>query len=360
MSVEIGERVAGLLPPTHTQREVALQIGMTPDAFSRALNGKRGFAAIELAKLADLLDADLHFLITGEANPRRVLAAARHTFDHSTKEHRLPAVEEDVPHLETIVLAYEQVHGDCPASDVPASLSAARAALGEEFVRTFADRLDGLGVDVVRLKELSAAYSMFIGDRAVIALGATGSWFWENWSLAHELGHLSYQAASMNSGGPADQHCTEPEANAFAAELLLPESVMRTVDWASITERELAEFVWDRGVSTAALGRRLSALRLAAAGHVSVWAGQPTQRLLRRHLPVPTDEDQITRRMDAASTRRFPLALQDAHLGRIAAGSVRKDTLAWMLGVDPLTLEVDEPQPSVGLSADELSEVLGL
>jgi transcriptional regulator with XRE-family HTH domain len=38
-------------------REVAERIGMTPDAFSRALHGKRQFSSIELARLADLTAA---------------------------------------------------------------------------------------------------------------------------------------------------------------------------------------------------------------------------------------------------------------------------------------------------------------
>ena len=50
-------------PPKH--RDVAESIGMTADAFSRALNGKRQFSSIELARLADRIDADLHWLITG-------------------------------------------------------------------------------------------------------------------------------------------------------------------------------------------------------------------------------------------------------------------------------------------------------
>ena len=43
-------------PPKH--RDVADSIGMTADAFSRALSGKRQFSSIELARLADRIDAE--------------------------------------------------------------------------------------------------------------------------------------------------------------------------------------------------------------------------------------------------------------------------------------------------------------
>jgi len=360
MSADIGGRVAASLPLGPTQREIAAEIGMSPDAFSRALRGERGFAAVELARLADYLGQDLHFLITGQPDPARVIAAARHVFDHDTRSHKLPAVAKDVPHLEGVVLAYEQVQGDFRPSDVPVSIEAARVALGPDFVRTFADRLDGIDIDVVRLKEIDGAYSFRVGDRAVIALKATGNWFWENWSMAHELGHLVYQSQALSMGLPADQGSSEIAANAFAAELLLPEDFMRSITWSDLAAPQLATHVWNLGVSTDALVKRLNGLALPVSPEAASWASQPTQRLLRRHWRATEEGDPITSRMDAATARRFPLALQDAHLARIASGLVRKDTLAWMLGVDLGSLEVDEPTDESLISADTLARTLGL
>lgn len=48
--------------------------------------------------------------------------------------------------------------------------------------------------------------------------------------------------------------------------------------------------------------------------------------------------------MSDASARSFPNWLKDVHLEGIAGGRLQKRTLAWMLGVDPEALEVDEPQ----------------
>src|ERR1700737_2384592 len=89
----IGDRVLQRLEqvsPRPLRRDLAERIGMTPDAFSRALNGNRQFASIELARLADLLDADLHWLITGQPDPNRVSVAARHDFDHATGQRTIP------------------------------------------------------------------------------------------------------------------------------------------------------------------------------------------------------------------------------------------------------------------------------
>jgi hypothetical protein len=69
--------------------------------------------------------------------------------------------------------------------------------------------------------------------------------------------------------------------------------------------------------------------------------------------------DEITVRMDAASQRRFPLSLQEAHLELVASGTISTATLAWMLGIDAAALEVDVPEiPEVDVN--DLATALGL
>jgi hypothetical protein len=159
------------------------------------------------------------------------------------------------------------------------------------------------------------------------------------------------------SDAQASKH--EEAVNAFAAELLLPEEALTKVDWGSAGDEDLARYVWDWGVSTDALCRRLTALLGQAPERVAHWAAGPTQRLLRRHLSIDPDHDEITVRMDEASQRRFPLSLQEAHLDRVASGAIGRATLAWMLGIDAAALDVDSPEiPEV--DADELASALGL
>jgi hypothetical protein len=359
----IGDRALQSLErfrPRQLHRDLAERIGMTPDAFSRALSGKRQFASIELARLAVQIGADLHWLITGQPDPNRLSVAARHDFDHATGQRTIPGRAGDEQTLADIALAYRQAYpepGKVP--NWPKSPAGVREALGPDFVRPFADRLEKhLGIGVVRVAELSTAYSFTVGGRPVIAVPATGNWFRENWDIAHELGHLIEGHHDDGiSERDADQH--EATANAFAAELLLPTAELKNVGWDSLGDDDIARLVWLWGVSTDALCRHLSAVLGHAPERVFRWAAHPTQRLLRHHLPIESELDEITARMDAASQRRFPLILQEAHLELVASGAISTTTLGWMLGIDPDALEVDSPEiPQV--DADDLATALGL
>lgn len=359
----IGDRVLQSLEqvsPRPRHRDVAERIGMTPDAFSRALNGKRQFSSIELARVAEQVGADLHWLITGQPDPYRLSVAARHSFGHSDGSRTVPGRDDDQPVLADIALAYRQAHPEPKAvPDLPGSHASAREILGHGFVRPFADRLEKhLGVDVVRVAELSTAYSFTIGGRPVIAVPATGNWFRENWDIAHELGHL-IKRHHDNGLTPSIREQHEAAANAFAADLLLPEEDLKKINWESLGDEELAGLVWSWGVSTDALCRRLSAILGYTPKSAARWAGHPTQRLLRRHLRAESERDEITARMDAASQRRFPIRLQEAHLDLIASGTISTATLAWMLGIDAAALEVDSPEtPEVDVN--DLATALGL
>lgn len=347
--------------PDDLHRDIAQDIGMTPDAFSRALRDKRQFSSLELARLAERIDADLHWLITGTPDPNRLTVAARHNFDHETGERDIPGRNGDEATIQNIALAYRQAYREPEYPEpLPDHASKIRELLGEEFVRPFAERLEQqLGVDVVRMPDLSTAYSFTVGARRVIAIPATGNWFRENWSMAHELGHLVLGHHDEGlSADVSEKH--EASANAFAADLLLPEDVLGQFNWDHIGDPELADAVWWLGVSTDALARRLNSLHGYVPQQVAFWSGHPTQRLLRRCLMLDSaGDDVITQRMDIAAQRRFPLTLQEAHVAAIANGSLGKGTLAWMLGIDPDALEVDAPEvPEV--EADDLADALGL
>jgi len=349
--------------PTETQEQIAARIGMTADAFSRALNGKRGFAAVELARLADLLQTSMYWLTTGQRDPHEPLMVARHTFDQATLSRSvdwagLTRAVDDVR------LAYSQVALPSSPPVTAAGAREMRALLGEGFIAEFADRVEACaGVDVVRVKGVHTAVAMRLAGRSVIVMGETGNWFYQNWSLAHELGHFVLRHVVADAGTEVPEHVTdrqEADANAFAAELLLPADEVRGCDWAAMTAGDLAELVWGWGVSTDALATRLRALRIEVPAHVSLLLGERAQRLLRHHWSGNRETvDLITQRMDHAASRRFPSVLQAAHVEAIAAGRAPKATLAWMLGVEESEVEVDEP---VAESADlgELAQALGL
>jgi hypothetical protein len=261
----------------------------------------------------------------------------------------VPTFEEDKETLENIRVAY--VQAELPTQgleELPAAASGMRDLLGEGFVRPFIARIESeLRVDVVRVPELGTAYTAKIAGRSVIMIPAKGNWFRENWDLAHELGHL----VGLES---------EDEANAYAAELLLPAALTQKVDWETASQQTVADFLWETGVSTEALRNRLSSLGMANE-RIRALLDCATQALLRHARSWShAFGDQITERMDAAATRRFPLALQEAHEQKVEAGLLGPGYLAWMRGVSEVWI-ADEYEPhNGGPSVDELASELGL
>lgn len=355
----IGARVRQAMSQAGMQQKLlAERVGMTPDALSRALSGQRGFAAVEVAAIAAELGADVHELITGEPDPHRLVLSARHTFDHESGDRRVDGFDGDQALLADVRLAYAQVDPVPRGEDLRAGVEEVRRLLGTNFVRTFIDRLAEIGVDVVRIGGLSTAYSLTVEGRPLILLAESGNWFFENWSIAHELGHLAlgHEGVLPDSAG---FDAKEGAANAFAAELLLPEAHLRDLNWRHLTPSTVAEKVWEWGVSAEALRRRLDALALVPSDDVAEVLTWTTQKFLRRHWAGARRGDPISWRMTEAGERRFPAWIREAHLEQIARGAVGKGTLAWMLGVPAETLEVDEPEGAAELSDDALDALLG-
>jgi transcriptional regulator with XRE-family HTH domain len=338
---EIGARVRSKLAGK-TQAELASQVQMSADAMSRSLNGERGFSSVELALIAEALGADTHWLITGSEDPLRVRIAARHAFNEQTGERSVPGRAQDDEVLTSVALLYAQAYpgADHSTGSVPADADSMREALGPDFVRTFAERVEAaLGIDVVRVQGLSTAYSFTIGGRMVVLLPTNGNWFWSNFALAHELAHLAL--GHHDADGSGDNN--EAEANGFAAELLLPKNAMEAIDWAGISAADCAKFVWQAGVSVDFLSRRLSSLGLGSAAAVRTLDGRRMPGSLRPYLaalgeplmvtrgPFEVFVDPIDARMEAAAKRRFPQSLLTAHREAIDAGRLGAASLSWML-----------------------------
>lgn len=340
------------------QNETAAAVGMTTDALSRALNGQRGFGAVELAEIAQLVREDVHWLITGERDPYRVVASARHTVDADNGERAVSGAVPDNDELANIALAYEQ-SGTAPPTVLPSDADDAHAALGTNFVADFSNRLAAIGIDVIRIEQLSTAYSFTLSERAVIAINSSGNWFHQNWSLAHELGHLIARDVNVMPDHP-QVDTLEKQANKFAANLLLPEDNVTSLNWAEADESLVATFLWDYGISTHALRNRLVSLDISPSPAVQKCLDQKTQAVLRRHHPTlnSLSPDAITERMQSAAQRRFPEWLITAHTDGINSGRLHKATLAWMLDIDEAELEFDQPAPPALLTSDALSDLL--
>lgn len=375
IGLRVREAVDARFAGDRTQAEVAQSVDMTPDKFCRSMNGDRAFSSAELARIAHVLDADLHFLITGEPDPLRAVFAARHDYIPERAEYHNEGREDDRETREGVLLAYRQAMRWLATSEValPSTAKECREALGDGFVRDFADRVEErLGIDVVRIPGLTTDYSLTIAGQRAVLLKTEANWFRSNWSLAHELGHLCLGHHEVDATH-ADA-AVESAANAFAAELLLPAQTMRAINWATISPADVAAFVWDAGVSTAVLRNRMRTLQLSVSTDVAQGLSQTTQRFLRQH-PVAattatvlddsahhfvTFSDPIGDRMQRTAERRVPARLMKALRDGVEAGHLNNGTMAWLLGVDPQTLELDVPDQEQELSADDLVDMLGL
>ena len=345
---------------------------MSHDALSRALNGQRHFSAVELASLAELLDVDTHWLITGETDPFKVRLAARHLWADSSDGQRQNDDDIIARVVETYRTAYAGT-GKVPSSvgELPRDPSRLRKMLGVAYaegtaatgswktsaeVRYLADQVQNvLSVDIVRDPGLQTDYSFRIGEHAVVLLKSTTRWFRANWSIAHELAHL----ALGHHDGQWAKKSDEAPANAFAGEFLLPADQMRSVDWASMDKSAFALWLWDAGVSTQVMRHRIRELNLQVSEDVREAANETTPQLMRAHLGliwehVKSHNDPIWERENATTGRQFPEHLVAALTRRVEAGQADPNILAWVREV-PVD-DLDWPEPDIDAEHGEASE----
>jgi len=363
MATTIGDRVRDSIPAHVSQRRLAPEVGMTHDALSRAINGQRHFSAVELAEIAGRLGLDTHWLITGEHDPFKVRLAARHLWTQSSAGQELNDDKVINRVVEAYRVAYDDV-GHVPSSAAPLPsdpvelrnrLADADSGSADSIgnVRFLADRIqDVLSVDIVRDPDLQTDYSFRIGDHAVVLLRSTAFWFRANWSIAHELGHLALGHHVSGRTAVADE---EP-ANAFAAEFLLPAEEIRAIDWQRMSRPDFALWLWNAGVSTAAMRTRFERLDIIFSDDVRDAIQEPTPKLMRAYVGLIRHQahshgDPIWERENATTGRRFPEHVVTALTERVESGKADPHVLAWVREV-PVD-DLDWPEPDIDAPSDE-------
>lgn len=218
----------------------------------------------------------------------------------------------------------------------------ARAALGEDFISCFYDRVESaLGVEVIVVPLRGDGYSLTLGGHKVIVLAATGHWFRSNFTLAHELGHLLVEGIP-----PQDGKTAENVANAFAADLLMPVEIIRTIDWAQAKAATVARVIWDLGVSTQALGVRLRFLGIAPGNEARSALAMSTEALLRGSpAPAVAPPAAVTARMEYSARRRFPERVVTGLRRAVADGRAPQASLSWVLGLPAREENDDDVTP---------------
>lgn len=326
---DIGQRVRDAVKAAETplsQSKIAAHIALGTDALSRSLNGQRKFSAIELSKLAELLNVSLQWLVTGAAfEPGADDATTANAADLIGETVAFPAgayreVDLTTPPIPTLSpeLSPEQaarlvaVHlrGQADggfAEDIPAAIEAAY----------------GIGVFVVAEGPAFDARGMSLGDLSYIVVRSTGAWYEANVVLLRELGALL--GGKQHRIGTR-QASLDSWTEEFALALLMPETTLRQMDWGKQTPRELAAYLWSAGVSAKSLIRRLDGLGIAK-GPALIHADEGTLQLLAWH-----DPDCLShRRAGAYRSPRIPADLLSAHLKALRDGLVTGESVAWML-----------------------------
>ncbi len=360
---EIGDRIRGGMPEGMSQGELARRVGMAPDALSRAMNGKRGFSAVELTAIGEELGQSLHWLITGRPDPFELRLAARSSYDPVTRSRSNPGERDDRPVIDQVVRVYREAYPDgAPVSpDIPVDAGVLRAELGQGFVREFSKRVEALlKIDIVRLPMVSTDYSLMVGRRKVILLATNQNWFRSNWSLAHELGHFAL-GHHLDAARRTEQQ--ENEADEFASTLLLPEAEMRSRNWGAMSAAQLARFIWDSGVSREAVQKRLAYLRINPSREVAeALGGFSTPKLLRDHADVLADgysgKGAIGERQQEALARRWPAEVIAELTARVESGEADPWFAAQVLDVPVDELDYPEP-PTEEEAAARYAEMVG-
>ena len=277
----ISDRVRDLMSRSGmSQRQFAERVGLDNSKLSKSLSGTRRFSSLDLARIAELTQVTVDWLLTGD-EPALAMAA-RVSGDAIAaaaiaEAKRLGAAREDVAFL-----GYRQPWRPVPQL-AEQGLDTAR---GERLAAVALERTAEAEVD---LADLPAAVEQAFGTD--VAIGDLGSGFdglsvatseiklilvarsvvpWrQRFTIAHELGHL---LAGDDQGLHLDQDVldrahqrrpTERRANAFAADFLMPEGRLRAVAGSfGLTPEAFADLVCELRVSPSALAYRLLNFRL--------------------------------------------------------------------------------------------------
>lgn len=351
------------------QKDVAHKVGMTEDAFSRALGGTRQFTLVEVAALSEFLNVSIKWLLTGERDSFEVKLSARHEWNAGRMQ--------DVPHdwvsassiTNVIANLYSQV-GMEPSDKSQVSIpelspaETARWARGrmqgqrrilgtdQEVLSELIEMTFGVDVIIVDWSERFDAYSAESGGNKFIVQSTTGNGWRARFNIIHELGHLLHGDLAFPDE-PRNVRTDEVWANAFAAEWLMPEDEILGFDWKKATKTELVSLLGDLGVSTKALAVRLASLNLHPNEEVSEALTESTPVLLKQGRSPFWSHD-LERHYRA---QRFPVRLIQAHQSAVEQGKISAANLAWMLGLDESEMPPGK-NATPTLSAEDLAALL--
>lgn len=264
----------------HSQGDFAHLIGLDASKMSKSLSGARRFTSLDFARIAEMADVSVDWLLTGADSPVATAArAAQGSSSASATEEadRLVEIREDLSFLGHQQPWKPLEVGELTGLDYQQGIAIAEAAL--ERVRAFGEsvadadlaglveRVFGADVAIVALGDGFDGLAASTNQAKLILASPTSLPGRQRFTIAHELGHL---LASDDQGIHADQDIfhtsrigTERRANSFAASFLMPEDeISDRFGGEPVTAQLLAREAVARGVSPNSLAYRLQSLGL--------------------------------------------------------------------------------------------------
>ncbi|MGH3475981.1 MAG: helix-turn-helix domain-containing protein [Pseudonocardiaceae bacterium] len=342
-----------------TQAGFARSIDLDPTKLSKALAGTRRFTPLELALIAEQGRRSVDWLLYG-ASERPSLAARAQEADVSDVVQKACARAEELDEVYTTLAAagcVRQVPA-LPSIRLSGRLIDQGAVLATgalEFVASSGvgaseERCDGLpemiervfGVDV-GIEALPPGFDGLSWSRngfRLILVSNSGSWTRQQFTLAHELGHILAGDAQdlrvdvdvMSSAVRLAD--TEMRANSFAASFLMPERDVKASSAGNVDEDSFARLVGRLGVSPSALSWRLLNLGLigdderARLGTLTLRACAVRGGWLERYRARTRDQSEVRR----------PGLLSHNVLEAFETGRVSARVAARVLEIQPETL----------------------
>lgn len=277
----VAARIRGLIASRgQAQKDFAEAVGLDAPKLSKSLAGARRFTSLDLAKIADVCEVTVDWLLTGHETP---MATAARAAQGAPGELALRAARTLVTaRTDAANAGYRQQWR--PLSEVPTGSSwveagerladHARARLAEHGLSaTDGDLPAGIeqafGIDVA-VRDLGAGFdglTVCTDEVRLILIAPSGLPARQRFTLAHELAHVLFghdQGVHQDvdiTGKDSRSGASEVSANTFASAFLMPAATLHT--WTSehgASDGSLCELAVRLLVSPSALGIRLERL----------------------------------------------------------------------------------------------------
>lgn len=216
-----------------------------------------------------------------------------------------------------------------------------------------------LEVDVVQIGLKAGGTCLSLASRPVIVVPRTDNWFRQVFGIAHEIGHIANDTMYKDDNNIKEQ---ERAANSFAADLLMPKVQVERLLEGTAEPAKFAKFLWDWGVSVAALVNRLNKFDLPAPSFLFE-DGKTigTQKFLGKHLEeIGLTWGDVQLRAGLSGAQRFPAQVMAKLYEQVTRGKAPLQTYEWALGVQNTATTTEESARDIPglLSADEVLELL--